>query len=83
MYSRRFDRLVYLHLRWRGLASEISMQEDMPRLRPQVDWLLGSRGSVFKLVLRKIIARAADGYCGHSFMAIAERQGSIGCVRAR
>ena len=70
-------------LRWQGLASEISMEEDMPRLKPQVDWLLRSRGSIFKRALRKIIARAADAYCGHSFMAIAERQGSIGRVRAR
>jgi len=62
-------------LRWQGLASEVSMQEDMARLRPQVDWLLLSRGSIFKRAFRQIIARAADAYCGHSFMAIAERQG--------
>lgn len=62
-------------LRWRGLASEVSMQEDMPRVRSQVNWLLGSRGSIFKRVLRKVIARAADPYCGHSFMAIAQRKG--------
>lgn len=65
-------------LRWRGLASEVSMQEDMPRLQTQVEWLLGSRGSIFKRVLRKLVARAADSYCGHSFLAIAQRTGSSG-----
>jgi SAM-dependent methyltransferase len=69
-------------LRWRGLASEVSMREDMPRLRSQVDWLLRSRGSIFKRVLRRIIVRAANAYCGHSFMAIAERQGTSSGVLA-
>jgi SAM-dependent methyltransferase len=61
-------------LRWQGLASEVSMLEDMPRLKSQVDWLLRSRGSIFKRVLRKLIVRTADPYCGHAFMAIAERK---------
>ncbi len=61
-------------LRWQGVASEISMQEDMPHLKRQVDWLLGSRGSIVKRVLRKAIARSVDSYCGHSFMAIARRR---------
>jgi len=70
-------------LRWRGSASEISMQEDMPRLKRQIDWLLGSRGSIIKRVIRKSITRCADPYCGHSFMAIARREGAGHGVDAR
>lgn len=65
-------------LRWRGLGSEVSMQEDMPRLQAPVGWLLGSRGSIFKRVLRRLVARAADPYCGHSFLAVAQRTRSNG-----
>jgi len=60
-------------LRWCGLASEISMKEDMTAFKPQVDWLLGSRGSIVKRVFRRAIASAVNPYCGHSFLAIAKR----------
>lgn len=61
-------------LRWRGLAPEISMQEDMDSLRRPVQWLLGSRGPVPKRVLRRVVTGAAGPFCGHSFMAIARRR---------
>lgn len=60
-------------LRWRGLASEISMKEDMTAFKPQIDWLLGSRGFIAKRVFRRAIASALNRYCGHSFLAIAKR----------
>ena len=58
---------------WRGLASEVCMREDMPRLKRQVDWLLGSRGSIFKRAFRRALTQTLNGYCGHSFLAIARR----------
>lgn len=58
---------------WRGLVSEISMKADMVAFRRQIEWLLGSRGSIAKRVLRKLIARGLDPYCGHSFLAVARR----------
>ncbi len=61
-------------LSWRGLAPEISMQEDMKPLRRPVQWLLGSRGSFGKRVLRRALTGALGGFCGHSFMAIARRK---------
>jgi SAM-dependent methyltransferase len=58
-------------LRWNGLASEISVKEDMTVCRPQVDWLLGSRGSIVKRALRRVVVDALRPYCGHSFLAVA------------
>jgi len=58
---------------WRGRVSEISMKEDMTAFKPQIEWLLGSRGSIVKRVLRRAIASALNPYCGHSFLAIAKR----------
>jgi len=60
-------------LSWRGIASEISVNEDMSAFRCQVAWLFGSRGSVLKRALRRVIASALNSYCGHSFLAIARR----------
>jgi len=60
-------------LRWRGLASEISMTEDMTALKPQTDWLFDSRGTIAKRVIRRGIASALNPYCGHSFLAISKR----------
>jgi|HubBroStandDraft_5_1064220.scaffolds.fasta_scaffold39677_2 SAM-dependent methyltransferase len=60
-------------LLWRGLASEISMKEDMTAYKGQVDWLLGTRGSIVKRVLRRIITAGLNPYCGHSFLAVARR----------
>src|SRR5450759_5063183 len=51
-------------LRWRGRVSEISMKEDMTAFKPQIEWLLGSRGSIVKRVLRRAIASALNPYCG-------------------
>ncbi len=58
---------------WRGRVSEISMRSDMMRFRGFIEWLLGSRGSIPKRALRKVVARALDNYCGHSFLAVAQR----------
>ena len=58
---------------WHGWVSEISMQADMIAYERQVEWLLGSRGSIFKRVLRRVITRGLDWYCGHSFLAVAQR----------
>ncbi len=65
-------------LHWRGLAPEISMQEDMEFLRRPVRWLLGSRGSLPKRVLRRALTGALSGICGHSFMVIARRKRGTG-----
>lgn len=58
---------------WHGLVSEISMNEDMITFQRQIEWLLGSRGSIVKRVLRRVITRSLDWYCGHSFLAVARR----------
>lgn len=60
-------------LRWSGRVSEISMKEDMTAFRRPVDWLLGSRGSIIKRALRRVVASSLNPYCGHSFLAIAQR----------
>lgn len=58
---------------WRGRASEISMRDDMTKCRRQIDWLLGSRGSIAKRVLRRLVTKSLNRYCGHSFLVIARR----------
>lgn len=58
---------------WRGRVAEISMKNDMTAFQPQIQWLLGQRGSIFKRALRRIVARSLDQYCGHSFLAVARR----------
>ena len=58
---------------WQGLASEISMMEDMVALKGPIQWLFGSRGSIFKRTLRKALCIALNSYCGHSFLAVARR----------
>jgi len=60
-------------VRWRGLASEVSMMEDMAALKRPIHWLFGARGSILKRVARKLIASALNPYCGHSFLAVARR----------
>jgi hypothetical protein len=60
--------------KWRGLAPEISMQEDMASIRPATSWLFGSRGTFPKRALRRALAAALGPYCGHSFLAIARRE---------
>jgi SAM-dependent methyltransferase len=60
-------------IRWQGLASEVSMMEDMVAFERPIRWLLGSRGSIIKRVLRKAVVKAINPYCGHSFLAIARR----------
>ncbi len=60
-------------LRWRGLAAEISLKEDVTAGRAQVEWLLGSRGSFAKRLLRRAVVRGLNPYCGHSFLAVARR----------
>jgi SAM-dependent methyltransferase len=60
-------------LRWRGLASEVSVKEDLSSCRAQVDWLLGSRGSIAKRLLRRVVVGGLNPYFGHSFLAVARR----------
>jgi SAM-dependent methyltransferase len=60
-------------LQWRGRVSEISMKEDMTALRAQIQWLLGSRGSIAKRVVRRVVSSALNSWCGHSFLAVAQR----------
>lgn len=60
-------------VRWQGLASEVSMMEEMVAFKEQIRWLFGSRGSILKRVLRKVVANALNPYCGHSFLAVARR----------
>ena len=49
------------------------MKEDMTVCRAQVEWLLGSKGSLAKRVLRRIVTACLNPYCGHSFLAVARR----------
>jgi SAM-dependent methyltransferase len=60
-------------LRWRGLFSEVSMKEDMTAFKTQIAWLLGSRGSFAKRMLRRVVAASLNPFCGHSFLAVARR----------
>lgn len=62
-------------LDWRGLACEVCMKEEMTAFRAQVDWLLGSKGSLIKRVLRRTITASLNRYCGHSFLVVARRKG--------
>jgi len=62
--------------RWSGVACELSMLEDMTRFQAAFKWLFLSRGNLFKRVLRRSFIEAMNGYCGHSFMAIARRGGA-------
>lgn len=57
-----------------GISPETSMLEDMTGIQRPVRWLLGSRGSPPKRVLRRIVTGSVGGFCGHSFMAIARRR---------
>lgn len=70
----QLDRHGFDVLRWRGRVSEISLKDDATKFRKPIDWLFGRRGSIAKRVLRKVVARSLDQYCGHSFLAIAKRE---------
>lgn len=59
-------------LSWRGMASDVSMQEDMTSLKAPITWLFSSRGSIVKRVVRRSVASGLNAYCGHSFLAIAK-----------
>ena len=56
---------------WRGLASEISLRDDVTECRRQIDWLFGARGSVAKRALRRAVTSCMNRYSGHSFLAVA------------
>jgi len=60
-------------VRWRGLASDVSLREEMIGLRRPVNWLLDSRGTLVKRVFRRAILSGLNAYCGHSFLAVARR----------
>jgi SAM-dependent methyltransferase len=60
-------------IRWRGLAADVALKEETRALKRPIDWLLDSRGSVAKRILRRGILRVLDAYCGHSFLAVARR----------
>ncbi len=72
--SRDLERHGFEVLRWSGMASEVSMLEDMTSIQAPVNWLLGSRGSIVKRVMRRVISRGLDSWCGHSFLAVARRK---------
>jgi SAM-dependent methyltransferase len=72
--SRDLERHGFEVLRWSGLASEVSMLEDMTSIKGPVNWLLGSRGSIVKRVVRRVVSRGLDSWCGHSFLAVARRK---------
>lgn len=59
---------------WQGLASEISMKEDIDEFRRPIEWLFESRGSILKRALRKLLCSYLNRYCGHSFLAVARRR---------
>jgi len=58
---------------WAGRAPEISMLENMDRGKSFFQWLLTSRGGLPKRIIRKLIVRAAQDFCGHSFMSVSRR----------
>jgi SAM-dependent methyltransferase len=60
-------------VRWRGLASDVSLKEEMTGLKRPINWLLGSRGTIVKRVFRRVILRGLNTYCGHTFIAVARR----------
>jgi SAM-dependent methyltransferase len=60
-------------LHWRGRASVVSMREDMTTLKKPIEWLFGSRGHLLKRSLRWAVAGSLNPYCGHSFLAVAQR----------
>jgi SAM-dependent methyltransferase len=63
-------------LSWQGLASEVSMTEEMVAFKGAISWLFRSKGSILKRALRRTLSRALNGYCGHSFLAVAQRGNS-------
>jgi SAM-dependent methyltransferase len=67
-------------LRWRGRVSEISMRDDMALFQRQTQWLLASRGSLAKRIARLAIFRALNQFCGHSFLAVAQRSADSLCT---
>jgi SAM-dependent methyltransferase len=60
-------------LTWGGRVSEISVRDDMTALRVPLDWLLASRGSLLKRAFRRAIFSTLNSWCGHSFLAVAQR----------
>ena len=60
-------------VQWQGLASEISMRQDMDSLTGAVDWLFAPGASIVKRAFRKALTVALNPYCGHSFLAVARR----------
>ena len=58
---------------WKGLASEISIKEDVTEFRGPIEWLFDSKGSIVKRVLRRSITACMNPFCGHSFLAVARR----------
>jgi ubiquinone/menaquinone biosynthesis C-methylase UbiE len=60
-------------LSWRGRSPDISILDDMSVYRTQANWLLNSRGSLFKRVLRKAVVSVLKPVCGHSFLAVAQK----------
>lgn len=60
-------------LRWRGVASEVTMREEVTACKAWFEWLLASRGSIVRRMLRRIVTQGLNPYCGHSFLAIARR----------
>jgi SAM-dependent methyltransferase len=72
--TRHLDAAGFDIERWDGTACEMSLREDLPSMRAPVEWLFGSRGGYPKRILRRLVTRTLDRWCGHSFMAIARRR---------
>jgi len=59
--------------KWKGLASEISIREDVTECKGLIEWLFDSKGSIVKRALRRSITLGMNPFCGHSFLAVARR----------
>lgn len=59
---------------WHGIAAAFALTREARTARGTIDWLFGSRGSLPKRVLRKVVSESLNGFMGHSFLAIAKRR---------
>ena len=61
--------------RWTGLFSDMCMLEDMMSVKTQITWLLKPGGSLLKRFTRRFITELVRPFCGHSYLAVAQRKG--------
>ncbi|MFQ5609112.1 MAG: class I SAM-dependent methyltransferase [Woeseiaceae bacterium] len=62
---------------WRGVAPEICMREGGATFAKLADWLYGTRGSLVKRGMRFLMTPFLSRYCGHSFLAVAQRRARL------